>query len=63
MTQTRESSNPHIIATDSAVGILPVKDRSPITVIGTNAIRAGLDARCLQQAINFASPRRQRPGA
>jgi len=52
VTQTRESTNPHIIATESAVGILPVKDRSPITVIGTNAIRAGLDAKCLQQAIN-----------
>jgi hypothetical protein len=27
-----------IIATDSAVGILPVEGRTPITVIGTNSI-------------------------
>ena len=47
-----ETDNPHIISTGPAEGILPVDGRTPITVIGTNAIRAGFDARCLQQAIN-----------
>jgi tRNA-splicing ligase RtcB len=51
MTQTIET-NPHIVATDEAVGILPVKGHKPITVIGNNSIRAGFDAKCLQQAIN-----------
>ncbi|HEY1922712.1 MAG TPA: RtcB family protein, partial [Tepidisphaeraceae bacterium] len=52
MTLANENSNSQIVATDSAVGILPVKNGKPITVIGTDAIRAGFDARCLQQAIN-----------
>src|SRR5580658_6083159 len=52
MTQIQGTSNSQVVATDSAVGILPVKDRKPITVIGTDAIRAGFDARCIQQAIN-----------
>jgi len=47
-----ENTSPHIVATDAATGILPVNGRTPITVIGTNSIRAGFDARCLQQAIN-----------
>src|SRR5580700_8402277 len=50
-----ESTDPislKIQPTDTAVGILPVDGRTPITVIGTNAIRAGFDAKCLQQAIN-----------
>src|SRR5277367_1201320 len=47
-----EKLNLQVIPTDSAVGILPVGDRKPITVIGTNAIRAGFDAKCLQQAMN-----------
>ena len=34
------------------MAILPAPDRSPITVIGTESIRAGFDAVCLQQAIN-----------
>jgi tRNA-splicing ligase RtcB (3'-phosphate/5'-hydroxy nucleic acid ligase) len=47
------SPTPHIIAgPEPAIGILPVKGRKPITVIGTNSIRAGFDAKCLQQAIN-----------
>jgi tRNA-splicing ligase RtcB len=46
------SPRPHVIATDTAVGIVPVGDRSPITVIGTNSIRAGFETNCLQQAIN-----------
>src|ERR1700712_6054085 len=54
MTTTAEKTNPHIVATDTAVGILPVKGRPPITVIGTNSLRAGFDAKCLQQAVNSA---------
>ena len=49
-----ETANLHIIATDTATGILPVKGRLPITVIGNNSIRAGFDAKCLQQAVNSA---------
>jgi len=52
MTQTNEHFSPHVVATDTAVGFVAVKDRKPITVIGNNSIRAGFDARCLQQAIN-----------
>jgi tRNA-splicing ligase RtcB len=52
MSEMTETNTPHIIATDGAVGVLPVKGRSPITVIGTNSIRAGFEANCLQQAIN-----------
>jgi tRNA-splicing ligase RtcB len=43
---------PPIIATGEATGILPVDGRSPITVIGTEAIRGTFDAVCLQQAVN-----------
>jgi tRNA-splicing ligase RtcB len=50
-----ESSNNHIVTTGPATGILPVPHRKPITVIGNNSIRAGFDARCIQQAINSAS--------
>ncbi|HEX4795582.1 MAG TPA: RtcB family protein [Humisphaera sp.] len=50
-----ESIKPAIIPTDTAVGILPVKNRPPITVIGTDSIRAGFDSKCLQQAINSRS--------
>jgi tRNA-splicing ligase RtcB len=52
MTETNEQSTPHVIATDSAVGFVPVAGHKPITVIGNNSIRAGFDAKCLQQAIN-----------
>lgn len=52
MTQINETISSPIIATDSATGILPVKNGKPITVIGTEAIRAGFDERCLQQAVN-----------
>ena len=52
MTTVVESNTPHVTATDSAVGEIRVKGRSPITVIGTNAIRAGFDATCLEQAVN-----------
>lgn len=50
MTDTLESS--HVVASDAATGIIPVKGMTPITVIGTNSIRAGFDAKCLQQAVN-----------
>lgn len=49
---TENPVSSHIIATDDAVGILPVKGCKPITVIGNNSIRAGFDAKCIQQAIN-----------
>ena len=49
-----ENNKPHIVATDTATGILPIKGRKPITVIGNNSIRAGFDAKCLQQAVNSA---------
>lgn len=43
-----------IIATGPATGILPQRGSvgKPITVIGTPAIRAGFDAKCLEQAQN-----------
>jgi tRNA-splicing ligase RtcB len=47
-------SQPRIIPTGQATAILPARDLrgKPITVIGTEAIRAGFDARCLEQALN-----------
>lgn len=43
-----------IIPQSEAVGTLPVPDSNvtPITVIGTESIRAGFDQKCLEQAIN-----------
>src|SRR3979409_784273 len=43
-----------ISATGEATGFLPARDSrgKPITVIGTEAIRQGFDAKCLQQALN-----------
>src|SRR5580692_9669685 len=52
MTDEIDKTKPHVIAQDVATGIVTVKGRTPITVIGTNSIRAGFDAKCLQQAIN-----------
>jgi len=52
MTQIENNPSPQVVPTDAAVGILPVPGHKPVTVIGTDAIRAGFDARCLQQAIN-----------
>ncbi len=52
MTERFEKPKSTIIANGEATGILPVDGRSPITVIGTESIRAGFDARCLEQAIN-----------
>ncbi len=44
----------HITPTGLATGFLPARGSrgKPITVIGTDAIRAGFDARCLEQALN-----------
>ena len=43
-----------MIATGNATAILPARNSSmkPITVIGTEAIRNGLDAGCIEQALN-----------
>src|SRR5438034_6057799 len=52
------SQNPtQIHATGEATGFIPAPgDKGkPITVIGTNPIRAGFDATCLQQALNARS--------
>jgi tRNA-splicing ligase RtcB (3'-phosphate/5'-hydroxy nucleic acid ligase) len=49
------NTNPtQIHATGAATGFIPaLGDKGkPITVIGTNSIRAGFDATCLQQALN-----------
>src|SRR3954468_22133051 len=51
-------TNPtQIHATGEATGFIPAPgDKGkPITVLGTNSIRAGLDASCLQQALNARS--------
>src|SRR5215831_3350038 len=51
-------TNPtQIQATGEATGFIPAPgDKGkPITVIGTNSIRAGFDATCLQQALNARS--------
>jgi tRNA-splicing ligase RtcB (3'-phosphate/5'-hydroxy nucleic acid ligase) len=44
-------------ATGEATGFIPAADSKgkPITVIGTESIRAGFDATCLQQAVNARS--------
>jgi tRNA-splicing ligase RtcB (3'-phosphate/5'-hydroxy nucleic acid ligase) len=52
MTLSTTLNSSSIIPTDEATAVLPVPGRSPITVIGTDAIRATFDSVCLQQAIN-----------
>ena len=49
-----EIKRPIIVETGEATAILPARDGKgkPITVIGTQAIRDGFDAGCLQQALN-----------
>ena len=51
------SKRPVIHATGEATGFIPAPGNSgkPITVIGTEKIRAGFDAICLQQALNSRS--------
>ncbi|HZZ70881.1 MAG TPA: RtcB family protein [Pirellulales bacterium] len=60
MSAAEGATPPQIIPTAEAVGILPLRNNAgkPITVIGTEAIRAGFDAVCLEQALNS----RQAPG-
>ena len=52
-----EAKPTQIHATGEATGFIPAPgDKGkPITVIGTNSIRAGFDASCLQQALNARS--------
>src|ERR1700722_19000066 len=52
-----ETNPTQIHATGDATGFIPAPgDKGkPITVIGTNSIRAGFDATCLQQALNARS--------
>ena len=52
-----ELTTPSIITTGEATGFLPARGSQgkPITVIGTDAIRRGFDARCLEQALNSRS--------
>src|SRR2546426_9331943 len=49
-----DRNSTQIHATGEATGFIPAPgDKGkPITVIGTNSIRAGFDATCLQQALN-----------
>ena len=49
-----DTKSTQIHATGEATGFIPASgDKGkPITVIGTNSIRAGFDATCLQQALN-----------
>src|SRR4026208_1084599 len=49
-----EIIKPAIAPTGEATAILPARDNrgKPITVIGTEAIRQGFDAKCLEQALN-----------
>src|ERR671918_1919985 len=49
-----DTNSTQIHATGEAIGFIsaPSDRGKPITVIGTNSIRAGFDATCLQQALN-----------
>jgi tRNA-splicing ligase RtcB (3'-phosphate/5'-hydroxy nucleic acid ligase) len=53
----KNNTIPELIVTGEATAILPCKENAgnPITVIGTRAIRDGLEANCLQQALNVRS--------
>jgi len=46
--------NPQIIRKGGATGVIPVEERRPITVIGTEAILSSFDETCLRQAMNAA---------
>lgn len=52
MSDTKDQPHPRMIATGEATAILPLEDRSPITVIGTETIRNAFDPQCIRQAIN-----------
>src|SRR6266446_10490618 len=51
------TNSTQIHATGEATGFIPASGDKckTITVIGTNSIRAGFDATCLQQALNARS--------
>lgn len=51
---TNSTSKPVLIPTGEATAMLPIQNGNlpPVTVIGTESIRQGFDAGCLQQAIN-----------
>lgn len=51
---TSKILSPTITSTGEATGFLPARGSQgkPITVIGTDPIRQGFDARCLEQALN-----------
>jgi tRNA-splicing ligase RtcB len=52
-TKTKEPNKIHdMIETGAATAILPTGSTAPITVIGTEKIRATFDETCLQQAVN-----------
>jgi tRNA-splicing ligase RtcB (3'-phosphate/5'-hydroxy nucleic acid ligase) len=57
MSSTAPAIPPTIHVTGQAEGFLPLPNSAgkPITVIGTEKIRAGFDAGCLQQALNARS--------
>jgi tRNA-splicing ligase RtcB len=57
MNVSGESNALHLIPTGEATALLPVAGGRlpPVRVIGTAAIRAGLDEVCLQQAVNARS--------
>ena len=48
---------PELVVTGEATALLPARKSNykPITVIGTEAIRQGFDAKCLEQALNSRS--------
>ena len=48
---------PDLVVTGDATALLPARklNHKPITVIGTESIRQGFDARCLEQALNSRS--------
>lgn len=53
MSQTTQATSQfELVPTGEATAILPTGNRSPVTVIGTEAIRGTFDAKCLQQALN-----------
>lgn len=56
MTIQSEVARPTLIATGEATAMLPRRNNAgkPITVIGTPAIRDGMEAGCLDQALNAA---------
>lgn len=50
--ESSKTTKHQMIATGEATAMLPTESTKPITVIGTEAIRATFDDVCLQQAVN-----------